>query len=191
MRDSKGRFLKGYRPSIETEFKKGQTRHKPKPYWNKEYLEDLYIKKQLTASDIAKRISTSERNILYYLKKHNIPRRTVSETRKNKKWGLSGNLNPMYGKRGKLSPVWQGGSTPLRQRDYSRSEWKELRKQALKRDNYRCQDCRISIHLKKLHIHHIKSFAKFPELRYRLDNLRTVCVDCHKEYNKFGKDKWQ
>lgn len=30
----------------------------------------------------------------------------------------------------------------------------------------------------------IKSFAKFPDLRYELSNGLTLCIKCHKEYHR-------
>lgn len=50
-------------------------------------------------------------------------------------------------------------------------------KQVLKRDNYECQFC-PNIY-EDLEIHHILSWSKYPELRYELTNLITLCKICH------------
>lgn len=34
---------------------------------------------------------------------------------------------------------------------------------------------------------HIKPYSLFPELRYEVDNGRTLCVDCHKKTPTWGK----
>jgi 5-methylcytosine-specific restriction endonuclease McrA len=34
--------------------------------------------------------------------------------------------------------------------------------------------------------HHIRSFAKHPELRYEFDNGQTLCVECHKKTDNYG-----
>lgn len=45
------------------------------------------------------------------------------------------------------------------------------------RDNYTCQMCDQPGGY--LQVDHIKSWAKFPELRFDLDNCRTLCMACH------------
>ena len=49
--------------------------------------------------------------------------------------------------------------------------------QVLKRDNYTCQICEQ--HGCHLHIDHIKSWSKYPELRFELSNCRALCRACH------------
>lgn len=56
-----------------------------------------------------------------------------------------------------------------------------LSKQCFTRDDYTCQVCDAKgIHL---HAHHKNSFDKFPDQRFDLDNLATVCKDCHEKFH--------
>jgi hypothetical protein len=40
----------------------------------------------------------------------------------------------------------------------------------------------------ELHPDHIKQFALYPELRYELSNGRTLCADCHRKTESWGKN---
>lgn len=51
----------------------------------------------------------------------------------------------------------------------------------LKRDGYLCQCC---YEYGETHVHHLKSFARFPELRFDVDNGVTMCEPCHKEFHR-------
>lgn len=66
---------------------------------------------------------------------------------------------------------------------YNSQEWRELREQALARDNYECQWCkaegRVTTTDAILEVDHIKELEYHPELAMELDNLRTLCKDCH------------
>jgi hypothetical protein len=61
------------------------------------------------------------------------------------------------------------------------SNLSKARRQALKRDNYTCQHCGSTKHdpSSRLTIHHLKSQRYFPELARDVDNLITLCYDCH------------
>ena len=185
IRDKKGRFLKGYHYSPETELKKGTHWRPRQKWWNNDWLYEEYIIKKKSAFDIAKENNTTGNNILYWLEKLNVPKRNTSESRKVKYWGSKGKDNPMYNKRGKLNPNWQGGKSPFRQMKYGRSEWKEIRKNILKRDNYFCQICKTKYKKEnKLIIHHWFPICCFPEFIDKEWNLITLCENCHKKIHK-------
>lgn len=80
------------------------------------------------------------------------------------------------------NPNWKGGITVLYRGIRFSREYAEWRKAVFERDNYTCQDCgQLG---GKLHAHHIKPFAKFPELRFVVSNGKTFCEDCHKEIDE-------
>lgn len=54
---------------------------------------------------------------------------------------------------------------------------REMQKKVFERDNYTCQIC--GARGVNLHVDHIKSWADYPELRFKMDNCRTVCMSCH------------
>jgi hypothetical protein len=63
-------------------------------------------------------------------------------------------------------------------------EYREWRTSVFKRDNYACQKCGVVKCY--LQAHHIKSWAKYPELRYEITNGITLCRDCHKTIRKYN-----
>jgi 5-methylcytosine-specific restriction endonuclease McrA len=56
--------------------------------------------------------------------------------------------------------------------------WAELKDEALKRSNYRCEFCRSTKNLKDLKVHHVKSSKNFSHAP--VDNLVVSCVRCYK-----------
>lgn len=72
---------------------------------------------------------------------------------------------------------WKGGISSENHKIRTGSEIRAWRKSVFGRDKYTCQHCgQIS---GKLQAHHIKPFAKFPELRIDIDNGITLCRECH------------
>lgn len=105
----------------------------------------------------------------------------ISKTRKERKIpGKFGKDNPMYGIRGSKHPNWKGGSTPERQKLYRTELWKKIVRTAFERDNWVCQRCGGgTTYGNGLHTHHLKSWADYPDDRFDLDNLITLCRKCH------------
>ena len=168
MPDSRGRFLKG---------EHWRTR---KPHWDWEWLVEQYVNKQRSTGDLAVECGCTDANMLFWLKRHGINRRTVAEARAIKHWGASGDANPMHGKIGILNPNYIDGSSPERQRIYARGDGREFLRDVLKRDGYHCRRCNAPKQSPKfLHVHHIKPWAGNPGLRTDSSNAVTLCRPCH------------
>ena len=63
----------------------------------------------------------------------------------------------------------------------SREVQPELRQMALLRDSYTCQSCGDCGECVQLHVHHIKAVVDDPIESADLDNVVTLCKDCHKK----------
>ena len=182
MRNKKGQFQKGFSASPKTQFKKGQHWRKPQAFRQKEWLIDAYVNQEKSASDIAKQFGVTDASIYFWLRKHGIPRRSISSARALKHWELSGVDNPMWNKKGELNHNWKGGITADRQSFYVSQEWKTACSFVWERDKRTCQRCNL---IKEesadmpFHIHHIKSFAD-KDLRSDPENLILLCEACHR-----------
>jgi hypothetical protein len=71
---------------------------------------------------------------------------------------------------------WKGGSSKEYRSAYGQSKHRTWRMLVFVRDNYTCQRCWSRGYLTA---HHIKSFSKFPKLRYIVSNGITLCGPCH------------
>jgi len=163
------------------QFSKGDHWRKPQAFRGKDWLVKNYTTLRRSTGDIAIEFGTTDGAILFWLHKHGIPRRSISEARAIKHWGAAGTDNPMWNKRGELNPRWLGGVTPQRQAFYASGEWKAACVAVWKRDGARCRRCdmhRNDSQDMPFHIHHIVSFAD-KELRAEPTNLVLLCEPCH------------
>lgn len=78
-------------------------------------------------------------------------------------------------RRGVDHPNYKGNRKAQEGRD--RTEYQNWRKQVYIRDDYTCQTCGERGRI--LNAHHIKPWAKFPDLRYDVSNGITLCEKCH------------
>ena len=89
------------------------------------------------------------------------------------------------GRCGKEAPHWQGGKTSINEKIRKSTEYKLWRESVFIRDNYTCIWC--GGYNKRLNADHIKPFAFYPELRFAINNGRTLCEDCHRKTNTYGE----
>lgn len=79
------------------------------------------------------------------------------------------------------NPNWKGGIGSKNQIERRSSKFKDWRKSVFERDKYTCQDCNKLGGT--LHAHHIFPFASHKDLRFDINNGKTLCVKCHKTYH--------
>lgn len=105
-----------------------------------------------------------------------------------------GLLNPITAERNKMGnnpfkkcgeehPRWKGGVTSkdrLKRIKFRHS----IQKKVFERDDYTCQVC--GIRGKDMTVDHIQPWAEYVELRFCIDNCRTLCAKCHYKIT-FGK----
>lgn len=80
---------------------------------------------------------------------------------------------------------WKGGVTS--RNDIERVLFRQsVQKAVFERDDCTCQICEEKG--KIIHVDHIQKWSDYVELRFDINNCRTVCVDCH-YFITFGKAK--
>jgi 5-methylcytosine-specific restriction endonuclease McrA len=85
--------------------------------------------------------------------------------------------------KGENSYAWKGGKTEQSKLIRQSKEYKLWRSAVFARDNYTCIWCFSKI---EIQADHIKPFAHYPELRFAIDNGRTLCRDCHRTTDTWG-----
>lgn len=80
---------------------------------------------------------------------------------------------------------WDGGGEQYKELNKLRgsTKYRKIRKQALERDNFICLNCGSK---ENLEVDHILPVCNYPELLFDLENLRTLCYDCHVKTDTFG-----
>lgn len=86
---------------------------------------------------------------------------------------------------GANNAFWKGGVTPIYKKIRKSTEYKLWRTAVFTRDNFTCIWCNKK---GKVQADHIKPFSKYPELRFAIDNGRTLCIKCHKTTNTYGRN---
>lgn len=119
-------------------------------------------------------------------------RKKMSSSQKGRKHSMETRLKIKEANSGENAPMWKGGVTSENQKIRHSMEMKIWRKAVFERDNWTCVWCGARSGTGKtviLNADHIKPFALFPELRFAIDNGRTLCKDCHKTTATYGVRK--
>ncbi|NEU59003.1 helix-turn-helix domain-containing protein [Halorussus sp. MSC15.2] len=136
----------------------------PEELTDRDTLQKLYIEAGMSTYQIGEKLDCAPSTVFDWLREHGIETRSVGS------------------QPGELHHRWRGGGDP-----YYGENWHEQRRTALRRDGFECQKCGISeeehreSHHVGLDVHHIVPLRDFstPEGANRLENLVTLCRNCH------------
>lgn len=157
-KDSLGRFVKGHRSFVPS--------GKDNPNW-KGGLPRCWCGKQLSK---------------YKYKHCSLHRIFTQETATKIGNALRGKPRPSI--TGERSHLWRGGITSTNRQIRNSLAYKNWRRLVFERDGYTCQDCgQVG---GRLNADHIKPFAYYPELRFDINNGRTLCEGCHRQTSTFA-----
>lgn len=106
----------------------------------------------------------------------------TEETKKQISETLTG--KPQIWHRGENNHFWKGGVTKKNRAIRMSLEYKNWRRQVYERDDYTCQECKVRGG--KLNADHIKPFSIYIELRFDVNNGRTLCEECHRKTETFA-----
>lgn len=90
---------------------------------------------------------------------------------------------------GSKSHLYKDGLSGLRKTERQRMmqtiEYKLWREAVFERDNFTCIWC--GQYGGRLEADHIKKWADYPSLRFAIDNGRSLCKNCHKKTDTYGR----
>lgn len=110
-------------------------------------------------------------------------KKKISNGTKGKKISLETRNKISLALSGNKSYLWQGGKTTESEKIRKSIEYKLWRKSVFERDKYTCVWCFQVGGI--LNADHIKPFSLYPELRFAIDNGRTLCKECHKKTDTY------
>lgn len=183
-------ILPGQHLSKQTEFKSGQVSWMKGRQHTSEAKEMMRLAKLGTklSPDHKAKISTSNKG------KSMSPeqRFKISTAHRGlkKPWAAETGRKQALKQLGENHPNWKGGTSRAYKTGYYSVEYKAWRRTVMIRDQFTCQNCGAKETW--LTVHHIKSFAHYPDLRYDVDNGRTLCEYCHSltdNYKTKGRKK--
>jgi hypothetical protein len=145
----------------------------------------VFQKGHIMSPEIRKKISLKLKGKVFTDEtKKKISLAKTGKPRKGIVWN-KGKIGVQKGVRGEKSNLWRGGITPINLKLRYSIEYKLWRKSVFERDNYTCIWCGDN-QGNNLNADHIKSFAHYPELRFAIDNGRTLCESCYLTTDTYG-----
>ena len=109
----------------------------------------------------------------------------ISELHKGRKASIETKAKMSNAQKAEKSHLWKGGISPIHNTIRRSLEYRLWRTAVFERDKYTCIWCGDD-RGGNLNADHIKPFAHYPELRFAIDNGRTLCVECHKKTDTWG-----
>ena len=184
---------------------------------DREWLYEQYVILGRSSTDISEDLNKDPSTIAYWLRKLKIPRRVVGSMSQERiernrvevvclYCGSKFLKSPARANRCKrhfctheCSEKWSVGEhhvlykgLKVDQTGRASFEYRQWRIAVFKRDNYTCQQCGSK---RKIHSHHLKSYAEHENLRVDVSNGITLCSKCHfelhgkmKRWSKYLKD---
>ena len=132
------------------------------------WLREQYVEKNQSVREISEAYNCDVQTVIIHLRKHGIQARDMM---------------------GENNPHWSGGSYA-----YGPGWNKNKRCQVRERDGHKCLDCGMTQtehkekYGQKLHVHHLRKARDVddPEKRNALENLATLCRDCHRRWERIA-----
>lgn len=134
----------------------------------------LYVEKELATTEIAEKLGVTAVTVGTWLEQEGIDRRQ-SPTRRTREKLREANL-------GEKRYNWKGGITAERMQHRRSMYMRDARTACFERDDYTCRSC--NQRGGKLNAHHVWPFQRYPDWKYEVWNLVTLCKSCHDDWHK-------
>lgn len=134
----------------------------------------LYTEEFWTTTEIAEKLQVTSVTISEWLEAVGVTRRRSPTARTRQKLRKANLGEKRYN--------WKGGVTLERIRLRTSLDMKLAREACFERDDYTCQSC--GVRGGRLNAHHVWPFHRYPEKRYDVSNLMTLCRECHDAFHK-------